>query len=219
MKIKLLDCRVYIISPGENNYRDRLITSITRLIDYGFKHVHYVKSIPDTSKTNSLSKTTLWIMEQEMCRNDPFIIVDDDIQIHQIHRTVNVPDDASAVYLGLSHWIYPYKYETLKIPGIMMIQPIQPKDLLSVDDDICRIYGMCGSHAILFLDRNFIRDFRQKLESLLQLYIAHDLIYATQHFLYPVYALKIPVFYQDQTIGGQEEATKLIWKENTYEHV
>lgn len=49
--------------------------------------------------------------------------------------------------------------------------------------------------------------------------LPHDLLFAVLQPSYTVYALKAPMFYQDSTLGGQENVTKLKYNEICYKEV
>lgn len=214
----LRQVKVYVISPGVGKYMLRLRNTLTRLRDVGFQDVEHVFSVPDESPTNSLSKTNLVIFEKEKDRTDPFIIIEDDIQVEDLMSgdiwCLPVPEDAVAVYLGVSLWVYPYEYHTLSCGK--HIRFITQKETLSHDDRLVRIKGMTSTHAILFLDRSFIQTLSLCIRSYLNVRTPHDLIMATLQQHYKVYALKQPFFYQDFHEGGQQCETRLIWVEDQY---
>lgn len=206
--------RVYVISPGVGKYKTRLKTTLDRLIGVGFQDIEHIKSIPDDNLANSLSRTNLFIFEKEKDGTGPFIIIEDDIQIEDIITEnmwfVDVPPDASALYLGVSMWVYPYGYHTLSCGE--NIRPTSGGDTISYNDRLVRISGMTSTHAIMFIDRTFIKNISVCIRSHLQLKTPHDLVLATLQKYYHVYAMKQPFFYQDIHQGGQEKETRLIWK-------
>ena len=54
------------------------------------------------------------------------------------------------------------------------------------------------------------------MEPLLSRAIPHDLVFATLQPNHNVYALKNPMYYQDTTLGGQEDVTRLIYNGSYY---
>ena len=214
----LRQIKVYVISPGVGKYMSRLTNTLTRLRDAGFQDVEHVFSVPDESPTNSLSKTNLVIFEKEKDRTDPFIIIEDDIQVEDLMSSdmwcLPIPEDAVAVYLGVSMWVYPYEYHTLSCGK--HIRLITPEETVSHDDRLVQIKGMTSTHAILFMDRSFIQTLSLCIRSFLDIRTPHDLIMATLQKHYKVYALKQPFFYQDFQEGGQQRETRLIWLEDRY---
>lgn len=209
--------RVYLISPGTGKYEPRLRNAMDRLRRVGFREVEHVPSVPDESPTNSLSKTNLLIFEKEKDRDGPFLVVEDDIQTEGVPDDmwqVAIPQDAVAVYLGVSKWVYPHAYHTLSCSK--HIRLTTPMDTVSHDDRLVAIRGMTSTHAILFLDRPFLQTVSLCIRSHLPLRTPHDLVLATLQQHYKVYALKQPLFYQDLQQGGQQLETRLIWWEDRY---
>lgn len=204
------DCTVYIISPGTDKYRHRLHKSFERLVDYGFHKIIYVKSIPDESVTKSLSLTFLSIIQSAV---PPYIIVEDDICLGQKKDVFEVPDDAVALYLGVSIWVYPHTFDHIRQDGFH-IRPCTRDDFRDVNEELVQILGVLSTHAILFLEKNFIRFLSQKM--LQGLERPHDLYIAVAQREYAVYAYKTPVFFQDKQLGGQEDVTNLIWKDDRF---
>lgn len=210
--------RVYVISPGVGKYEARLINTISRLRHAGFRHIEHVPSVPDGNPTDSLSRSNLVIFDREKDQTGPFLVIEDDIQIEdnitEDMWVLPVPHDAAAVYLGVSMWVYPHGYHTLSCGR--HIRVIAPKDTVSWDDRLVSIQGMTSAHAILFLDRSFLRTVSLCIQSYLPVSTPHDLILATLQQYYKVYALKQPFFYQDNQQGGQQKETRLIWLNDRY---
>lgn len=210
--------KVYIISVGTGKYEQRLVNTIQRLTQHGFENIEHVTSIPDPDPTNSLSLTNLYIFEREQEKQEPFLVVEDDIQFFQeeIHYYITtIPPHASAIYIGVSNWVYPYDYNSLT-QNRQHIRSIMEKDMMEYDDSLVEIKGMTSAHAILYMDRVFTRNISQAIQNHLPLHTPHDLILATLQQDFKIYALKNPIVYQDGLQGGQEDVTKLVWKNNQY---
>ena len=67
----------------------------------------------------------------------PFIIVEDDATPLNFKPVVSIPDDADAVYLGISSW------------GRMNGHSGPFVQYENIDDNLHRVYNMLGTHAIL----------------------------------------------------------------------
>jgi hypothetical protein len=211
MLLNIKDITVYIISPGTNNYRSKLLTVLERVIDEGFKSVVFFKSVPDPNKTASLTNTVLEIFKRELNNDTPFIILEDDCAFFTKYDQVEIPDNADMLYLGVSLWSYPYSTDTLYTiyrPDIMFnsIETVE-----SYNNTLVKIKGMTGGHAILYISRDFIRTFIEKMTDISKHIpdLPHDLLFSTLHPSFNIFGLKQPMFYQDATLGGQEEITKL----------
>jgi hypothetical protein len=209
MKIDIRTVQVFLVSPGEGRYRGRALTVFQRLLDAGFKRITFVKSIPDNAGMNSLTRTNLLLFRESLKTTEPFILLEDDCEIWNMPSDpLDLPDDADAVYLGVSQWIYPHPYERLGQNFTPIVQN-GPPFIESVSDTVTRVKGMTSTHAILYLGRPYIQKCIDAIEPRLVFMTPHDLVLATQHAAHNVYALKNPMFYQDSLLQGQEQPTKL----------
>jgi hypothetical protein len=216
MLIDLKQTKLYLISPATGKYTARLLTVFQTLIAAGFSNIQFVRALQDPQGTTSLTRTNLEIFKRELqsASKEPFMILEDDCQIATDYTTIDIPDDTDAVYLGVSLWIYPHAYDTLG-KGYH-IRENGPNDMQSINDQLTRIHGMTSGHAILFKSHDYIRRFIQQMEPLLSQNMPHDLVYATMQPQSHVYALKRPMFYQAQALGGQEAVTRLVYNGQTY---
>lgn len=209
--------KVYVISVGTGKYEKRLQSTLQRLQEKGFQKVEHVKSVFDPNPTNSLSLTNLLIFEKEKYQSDPFLIIEDDVEFEQQQDNFifTIPPNASAIYIGVSLWIYPHDYHSLMFYR-QHIRPIISNDVSSYNEQWVEIKGMTSAHAILYLDRTFINHLSQCIQTHLPLQTPHDLILATIQKQYKVYALKQPIMYQEEAQGGQEDVTRLCWNGTLY---
>lgn len=224
MRLSIKEVKVYIVSPGTGPYASRLLTVFERLVSAGFKRVEFFRSLPSESSgankekgvtnhvgTDSLSRTNLAILERELVggMQRPFIIVEDDVQLFHDCENVELPDDADALYLGVSKWIYPHAYETLGRG--FHIQENGPDRIKDAGEAVTRISGMTGTHAILFINPEYVRRFIARMVARLPYSTPHDLVFTTLQPEFNIFALKKPMFYQDRLLGGQEAVTRLVY--------
>lgn len=211
MKINIKDVKVYLISPCVGKYAGRVRIVLDRLMSQGFKRIEIIKSVEDPVPINSLNRTNIEIFEIEKASHEPFIILEDDCGLYNLfdgYEWVDIPDDADAVYLGVSKWIYPHSLASLY--GLReSIQENTSEFLINTEGSCVQIKGMTSTHAVLYRNREYTNAFTQTMKTLLSYETSLDLVYAVLQPLYKVYALKRPFFYQDGTLGGQEEVTKL----------
>ena len=211
MLLDIKDITVYIISPGINTYRNKLITVFQRVVDEGFKNVVFFKSVPGPNKTASLTNTVIEIFKKELSNDTPFIILEDDCVFFTRYDGIEIPDNTDLLYLGVSLWSYPYDINTLYLRERPNIIRNSIDTVESYNDDLVKIMGMTGGHAILYISRDFITKFLYKMADI-SMYIddlPHDLLFSSLHKSFNVFGLKHPMFYQDATLGGQEDVTKL----------
>jgi len=130
----------------------------------------------------------------------PFISLEDDCSATPWFRdSIMVPDDADAVYLGISA----YGLHPMTGLGYPQVQ------LAPVNSELVRIYNMLSTHAILFMTRKWTLNCLECCKSALgtKLPGSWDIPIASSLPKHQVYALKKPLFYQDSKMGGQEEPT------------
>lgn len=218
MLLDIKNITVYIISPGTDNYRTKLITVFERVINEGFKNVIFFKSIPDSNKTVSLTNTVLEIFKRELNNDNPFIILEDDCAFFTKYDQIEIPDTADVLYLGVSLWTYPHNIDTLYSVYRPDIVYNSMDTIESYNNTLVRIKGMTGGHAILYISRDFIRTFIEKMTDISKYIpdLPHDLLFSSLHPLFNVFGLKQPMFYQDATLGGQEDVTKLTFDTECY---
>ena len=74
----------------------------------------------------------------------PFILFEDDCSIKNFKPIIEVPDDADAVYLGISSW------------GRMNSHSGPCVQSESIGFCMVRIYNMLSAHAILYINKEFV---------------------------------------------------------------
>jgi hypothetical protein len=216
MRINLKEIKVYLISPGVDKYAARLSSVHSRLVAAGFKHIEFTRALPGSNGTDSLARTNIAIMEGELVRGGcrPFIIFEDDVAIFHDTNSFEVPEDADAVYLGVSKWIYPHGFDTLGRG--FHIRQNSAADIKDINSDVTQITGMTGGHGILFMNPEFLSRFIKSMNMRLEHSTPHDLVFATLHKDFNIYALKSPFVYQDASLGGQEAVTRLVYNGTAY---
>jgi hypothetical protein len=218
MLLDIKSITVYIISPGVDNYRSKLLTVFERVVNEGFKNIIFFKSVPGPNKTASLTNTVLEIFKQELNNDKPFIILEDDCAFFTKYDQIEIPDTADMLYLGVSLWSYPYSVDTLYSmyrPNIICnsIDTVETHN-----NTLVKIKAMNGTHAILYISRDFIRTFIDKMTDISKYIddVPHDLLFSSLHKSFNVFGLKEPMFYQDALLGGQEDVTKLTFNTDCY---
>jgi hypothetical protein len=128
----------------------------------------------------------------------PFIFMEDDCSTTPwFKHEINVPDDADAVYLGISLW------------GMHgdRAHPFVTRE--NASDDLVRVYNMLSTHSVLIMTRKWLENIVKCYEHAYYSMESPDFDIPVAHSMpgFMVYALKKPLFYQDAKMGGQEEPT------------
>lgn len=115
------------------------------------------------------------------------IILEDDCVIKNNISTIEVPDDADAVYLGLSEW--GYTKDVSKLGNFKF-------EMVNGYPGVYKVNGMLATHAILYISKEYIKMCERVAE-----YSSKNSVHVDQGFAriqryFNVYAIADPIFYQ-----------------------
>ena len=125
----------------------------------------------------------------------PFILFEDDCIVKNFKPIIEIPDDADAVYLGISSW------------GRMNSHSgpfVQYEDL---GDGLLRIYNMLSAHAILYLNQEYVSLCSRISEQATNIADHQDIGFAEIQRYFNVYAFDDPMFYQSSSNGTDQPLT------------
>lgn len=119
--------------------------------------------------------------------SEPTVILEDDCVISNKKTVIEVPDDADAVYLGLSNWGY---LNSISEPKNFSYK--RHKDY----DDLYKVDGMLATHAILYISQDYIDMSTRvaKWHADNDRHVDQGLALIQKYF--NVYAFGTPLFYQ-----------------------
>lgn len=116
------------------------------------------------------------------------LILEDDIALtDNLVQNIEVPDNADAVYLGLSdhghvpNWHLGVKYKA---------------EFENINKDLVKVKNMCSTHAIIYLTSRYWEVVKTATEYSIKNGLAFDLTFASLHRYFNIYGLKRPMFYQ-----------------------
>lgn len=218
MILEIKNITVYIISPAEGKYKERILILFNKLISEGFQNIVFVKSLKGPNNTASLTNTVIEIFKREMDKDTPFIILEDDCNFFYKYDTIEVPDNYDLLYIGISYWTFLHPIHTLFRKDRPYITINSSNSCSSYNDTLVKIKSMTSGHAIVYKSRTFMKLFIDFMYSISKTVdnLPHDLLFACLHKLFNVYGLKKPMFYQDELLGGQQNVTKLIFNGECY---
>ena len=143
--------------------------------------------------------------------NPPFILFEDDCVVKNFCPEIEIPDDADAIYLGISSW------------GRMNSHSGPFVQYKKVDNNLLRVYNMLGAHSILYFSQEYTSLCRK-----ISIHSSHisdhqDIGFAEIQRYYNVYAFEDPMFYQTSSNGTDQplsyypttelfQPNKLYWK-------
>jgi hypothetical protein len=135
----------------------------------------------------------------------PCLVLEDDLEIYNFRKTIEVPDDADAVYLGFSSYGWNHNQE----------EPF-PKSLkiTELNNEYHRVYNMLARHAIIHFNPTYDQECVDIMNMFIEnpsRYKAGDVSISKIHPKYKIYALNNPVFYQN------DHGTRGLTKKSLYD--
>ena len=125
------------------------------------------------------------------------LVLEDDIRLTEnVLESIDIPEDADAIYLGVSNH------------GYVRRRPVGIKDSVMCsrwDANYKRVLNMCSTHAIIYLTDRYWQACRKVVVECLQAGIAFDLGLASIHRHFNILTPNNPMFFQ----AGQPENTNI----------
>ena len=184
MEIKLTGIPAYYINLySDSNRGDKTKSILTSL---GF---HEIRRSPGFKHKNSVVGCALAhqnVLDSLKDQTGPFILFEDDIELTHFDHIIQIPDDADALYLGVS-----------KMGAVNGTH----EELLLVDKvdkypHLYRIYNMLAAHAIVYLNMDYVKELSKITQQCIDKEIPIDIGMAEQMAKGKVYALDKPMFIQ-----------------------
>lgn len=119
--------------------------------------------------------------------HEPTIILEDDCVIANNNMLINVPEDADAIYLGLSEWGY--------LNSVSKRNNFNHKRH-DIFKKVHKVDGMLATHAILYLSPEYVEISKKVAKWSAENDQHIDQGFALIQKYFNVYALATPIFYQ-----------------------
>jgi hypothetical protein len=198
MQIDITSLPVYYINLDEKKERRKKMERL--LSNYGFNSVKRFSGKKAGSRIGCSMSHSLLLQQIIKEKDYPCLVLEDDLEIFNFRKVIEVPDDADAIYLGFSSYGWNHNQE----------EPF-PKSLkiTELNDEYHRVYNMLARHAIIHLSPTYDRNCVDIMENFIsdpETYKAGDVSISKVHPYYKIYALNEPIFYQDDT--GTRSLTK-----------
>lgn len=186
MKLKLTDIPVVYINLDEATEKgERVQKSLEQL---GFKNIIRFSAHKETIGKKGCAISHVYALEEV---EPPFLLIEDDCLPKEFVDEIEFPDDADAVYLGISSW---GRMNSHSGPFVQYSEVEEHPHLL-------RIYNMLSTHAILYLNSDYI-DLCRRIAYQSYLIADHlDIGFAEVQRYYDIYAYDNPLFYQTSSNG------------------
>ena len=192
MKLKLTDLPVVYINLDDQPKRKETLEE--NLKQLGFKNIIRVSGFKDPIGKRGCAYSHALALEEV---DPPFILLEDDCLPLNFIDEVDIPDDADAVYLGVSSW------------GRMNGHsgPCVQREDVDNYDNLVKIYNMVGAHAILYINSDYIDLCKRIAYHGYLISDHHDIGFADVQRYYDVYAFDNPMFYQTSSNGTDNPLT------------
>ena len=189
MKLNLRNLDTYYINLDEGEERRRRTESILNKLN--FSSVTRVPGIKTDDGKVGCARSQHKVLSDTSIPT-PFLLLEDDILFTGNEDFyIEVPDDADALFLGVSQWA---RYFSFSGPFLHYRR---------VDDRIVQVYNMLSGHAVIYLSDEY-----RQVCSRISKYCGYQLLdhmdngYAEIQKYYNVYSLDLPMFKQNGHNGG-----------------
>lgn len=184
MKIQLTDLRVYYINLHRDKAKGKATHGLLKSLE--FKYINRSPGFLQESFILGSGAAYQNVLCSRIDKKDPFILVEDDIRVTHFDHIIEVPDDADAIYLGVS--------KMGNVSGRDKEELIVSK--VEGYDHIYRVYNMLATHAIVYLNMDYAKSAHDAAQEYLNRGLPHDLGIAENMKDWKVYALDSPMFIQ-----------------------
>ena len=193
MNLDLRDIPVlYINMDKDVEKRERIENHIDRL---GFKTKIRVPGV--VHRDGPLAGCALAQYNALYEVDPPFIILEDDATPFDYNPIISIPDDADALYLGISSW---GRMNSHSGPFVQWEYYFK-----EVDINLLRVYNMLSTHAILYLNPEYISVCKKIAYHHQEINEHVDIGFTDIQKYYNVYAFNQPLFYQTSSNGTDQK--------------
>ena len=180
--IKLRSTKVFVINLHTDVQRRK--SALDTLSVHGFEDVTVFPAISHSDPVIGCALSHAAILELMLRSNAPFMILEDDVEIHKFRPEIEVPDDTDAVYLGNSDY------------GLSSGVGKKRICVEREHQDLFRCYNMLGAHAILYLSNPYVRQLFQASKFAIDHGEGIDKVMAEIMKYWKIRAFEEPVFRQ-----------------------
>ena len=205
MELNLNKIKYYFLSC---NNPKRVNHMNTEFSDYNITAVNPISTNIGISKEQSGSTgfskmLNLAIKNQDRTKAfQPFVLLEDDVKIYRnIPKKITIPDNSDILYIGLSSW--GMTDAKLGSNGTVCFSNIKAYP------DIVKIYNMLSTHGFIICSMTGLLSLQKCLFEDFYKNRGYDMSLAYMQPHINAYALRKPLVYQYQKMGGQEIATKI----------
>ncbi len=198
MKVFLQQIKHYFLTVDTNGVRKKHM--MEEFKDYDINEVNPVIGIGryKSVATGFSRMLDLGLRNQEReLPFQPFIIYEDDCsKFREFPEYLDIPDDTDLLYIGLSKC------------SLNNIRDHVRNYFENVNDDIVKIYNMLSAHGIMVCSALGAHALQKAVIEGFYKNNVFDIFLAPLQSYYNMYALRVPLVYQEELYGGNEGETK-----------
>jgi GR25 family glycosyltransferase involved in LPS biosynthesis len=179
---------IYIINLAK--HRNKLDKITSDLLKYNFTNINIFPALYDKIPGVGCALSHKTLLESNI--DPPYLVLEDDCVICNNLESIEIPDNADALYLGISKWGYHDDTGTIKKSKHKNYVVCEQTEY----HNLYRIQNMLSTHAIVYLSKEYIRQ---------TIKIANFFIKTKDHFdkgiaenmkYHNIFSLNQPMFYQ-----------------------
>lgn len=192
MKLNLTDTLTYFINLEKDKASNHNIKSL--LEKHKFNDYRRAPGFANETKINGISQAHRNILISLKDYEKPFLVLEDDVSLNKFVKTITIPDDADAFYLGVS------------CMGAYNGTDQRQVSLSKHGRNVYRIYNMLAAHAVVYINPDYVKEMIRVINFCEENSIPHDIGIAEVMKYWKVYGLNKPMFYQN---GKYEKYTNI----------
>ncbi len=204
--LDLRQCETLVLNLTEDVQRRESVVDLCERLDLSYRLVDAVKCSPGRIGCGLSHLKAL----RQADPNRPTLVFEDDIAVTEdFSPVIDIPDDADAIYLGVSAYGAIEMIDYVGFTGRLLAE--------AASQGLLRVYNLLAAHATIYLtDRYRRRAIEAITESLIDRDWDPDRGLAMIQADFNVYALRKPAFYQAAALQPpgraelQEGATRLV---------
>jgi hypothetical protein len=187
----------------------------------GIKNIKRYSAIPFDPGRTGLAMTFKNLFKEISNHQEPVLICEDDIKLNpkfNLER-FEIPDDADALYIGISLYgvsthINPYLSKGSPNYSQKRYLIDEKVKAVRVSDDIYRIYNMLNAHGVIMINNEYTKFLEKSMDIAINSGGHQDQVRAYTMPYWNIYALNVPMFFQDNNRTEEHDLVLSNFPEN-----
>jgi hypothetical protein len=186
MIIRLTDLDAHYINLESKVERNDNTKNV--LNDIGFKRVKRSPGFVSVDNVTGCSLAHRNVLLSIPASKYPFLLFEDDIEVKNFIDIIDIPEDADAVYLGISK---------MGVVNDEVVEEIWVSEA-SGYNNLFKIHNMLAAHAILYINKDYVDEINDSINCYVDSRVPHDVLLAKEMTNWNVYAYIDPMFIQSK---------------------